>query len=385
MYDQTSFQSNILLHKDTPEENKVVSGKLSLAITTRCYMILFCFSCRCCNAFKIQGRLISLGWLCVRGGGLEGCTDVPAIFLTNTFWHWEISYLMSSITKLKHWSFCVYSHCHHHVLISVIQITGCQGWTHFVRCFLASLHYYYTCLSHLLCYYSFMLIQVQQNQKKKKKFPPHTHFMSLSPGNEPQTEKQVEKVSTLSLVRRDTALLLRDFRQGASNWIHSLLDPNRASASPSTAAEAPPGATGIPPSVTLCAWVCVCSCICSQVGTLGEMWAGREKKMCFAWRLLYSKFPIDTICWKYKTGLSLRVGVYRPHLQCIHWANLGDKSATTSTGPKFICSPYGGGHWLGPFIQHSTNQLSLYPTQLHNTRVVPFISIHLFGAAGLWQ
>uniref|UniRef100_A0AAQ6IGA5 Hormone-sensitive lipase n=1 Tax=Anabas testudineus TaxID=64144 RepID=A0AAQ6IGA5_ANATE len=43
--------------------------------------------------------------------------------------------------------------------------------------------------------------------------------------------KQVEKVSTLSLVRRDTALLLRDFRQGASNWIQSLLDPNRASAS----------------------------------------------------------------------------------------------------------------------------------------------------------
>uniref|UniRef100_A0A3Q1B722 Hormone-sensitive lipase n=1 Tax=Amphiprion ocellaris TaxID=80972 RepID=A0A3Q1B722_AMPOC len=51
------------------------------------------------------------------------------------------------------------------------------------------------------------------------------------------------KVSTLSLVRRDTALMLRDFRQGASNWIQSLLDPNRASASPSTGAE-PPGATG---------------------------------------------------------------------------------------------------------------------------------------------
>ncbi|KAG8009932.1 Hormone-sensitive lipase, partial [Nibea albiflora] len=59
-------------------------------------------------------------------------------------------------------------------------------------------------------------------------------------GNDPQTEAQVEKVSTLSLVRRDTALLLKDFRQGASNWIHSLLDPNRASAPPSTAAEAPP-------------------------------------------------------------------------------------------------------------------------------------------------
>uniref|UniRef100_A0A3B3IK45 Hormone-sensitive lipase n=1 Tax=Oryzias latipes TaxID=8090 RepID=A0A3B3IK45_ORYLA len=41
------------------------------------------------------------------------------------------------------------------------------------------------------------------------------------------TEKQVERVSTLSLVKRDTALFLRDFRQGASNWIHSLLDSNR--------------------------------------------------------------------------------------------------------------------------------------------------------------
>eukprot|EP00064_Thunnus_orientalis_P011637 superscaffoldBa00001697_g11668 len=67
--------------------------------------------------------------------------------------------------------------------------------------------------------------------------------LSAYAGNEPQAEKQVEKVSTLSLVRRDTALLLRDFRQGATNWIHSLLDPNRASASPSTDAEAAPGAT----------------------------------------------------------------------------------------------------------------------------------------------
>ncbi|XP_056299835.1 hormone-sensitive lipase isoform X3 [Pseudoliparis swirei] len=67
--------------------------------------------------------------------------------------------------------------------------------------------------------------------------------LSAYAGNEPQTEVQVEKVSTLSLVRRDTAVLLRDFRQGASNWIHSLLDSNRASASPSTAAARPPGAT----------------------------------------------------------------------------------------------------------------------------------------------
>ncbi|XP_062255900.1 hormone-sensitive lipase isoform X1 [Platichthys flesus] len=67
--------------------------------------------------------------------------------------------------------------------------------------------------------------------------------LSAYAGDKPETEKQVEKVSTLSLVRRDTALMLRDFRQGASNWIHSLLDHNRAPAPPSTAAEAPPGAT----------------------------------------------------------------------------------------------------------------------------------------------
>ncbi|XP_069393843.1 hormone-sensitive lipase isoform X1 [Paralichthys olivaceus] len=67
--------------------------------------------------------------------------------------------------------------------------------------------------------------------------------LSAYAGNEPQTEKQVEKVSTLSLVRRDTALMLRDFRQGASNWIHSLLDHNRAPASSGAAAEVPPGAT----------------------------------------------------------------------------------------------------------------------------------------------
>uniref|UniRef100_A0AAZ3PYW6 Hormone-sensitive lipase n=1 Tax=Oncorhynchus tshawytscha TaxID=74940 RepID=A0AAZ3PYW6_ONCTS len=58
--------------------------------------------------------------------------------------------------------------------------------------------------------------------------------LSAYAGEEPQAEKQVEKVSTLSMVRRDTALLLRDFKQGASNWIHSLLDPNRAAATAST-------------------------------------------------------------------------------------------------------------------------------------------------------
>ncbi|XP_028984274.1 hormone-sensitive lipase isoform X3 [Betta splendens] len=59
--------------------------------------------------------------------------------------------------------------------------------------------------------------------------------LSAYAGAEPQTEKQVEKVSTLSM--------LRDFRQGASNWIHSLLDPSRASSSSSTSAEAGPGPT----------------------------------------------------------------------------------------------------------------------------------------------
>uniref|UniRef100_A0A8C1IXU0 Hormone-sensitive lipase n=1 Tax=Cyprinus carpio TaxID=7962 RepID=A0A8C1IXU0_CYPCA len=48
--------------------------------------------------------------------------------------------------------------------------------------------------------------------------------LSAYAGTDPHVEKQVEKVSTFSMVRRDTALLLRDFKQGASNWIHSLLD-----------------------------------------------------------------------------------------------------------------------------------------------------------------
>ncbi|XP_051722340.1 hormone-sensitive lipase isoform X2 [Ctenopharyngodon idella] len=52
--------------------------------------------------------------------------------------------------------------------------------------------------------------------------------LSAYAGTDPQVEKQVEKVSTFSMVRRDTALLLRDFKQGASNWIHSLLDKGSA-------------------------------------------------------------------------------------------------------------------------------------------------------------
>ncbi|MEQ2204261.1 hypothetical protein XENOCAPTIV_010550 [Xenoophorus captivus] len=83
--------------------------------------------------------------------------------------------------------------------------------------------------------------------------------LSAYAGNEPQTEKQVEKVSTLSLVRRDTALMLRDFRQGASNWIQSLLDPNRASASSNTAAKTTPAAPDTPTAGVFC--VCVCGCV----------------------------------------------------------------------------------------------------------------------------
>lgn len=56
----------------------------------------------------------------------------------------------------------------------------------------------------------------------------HFFMSNVCVGTEPQVEKQVEKVSTLSMVRRDTALLLRDFKQGASNWIHSLLDRGSA-------------------------------------------------------------------------------------------------------------------------------------------------------------
>nr|XP_057909214.1 hormone-sensitive lipase isoform X2 [Doryrhamphus excisus] len=73
--------------------------------------------------------------------------------------------------------------------------------------------------------------------------------LSAYAGNEPQTEKQVERVSTLSMMRRDTALLLRDFRQGASNWIHALLDSNRAANPPSTDAESG-GTTAVRKSVS---------------------------------------------------------------------------------------------------------------------------------------
>uniref|UniRef100_A0A4W4GZS6 Hormone-sensitive lipase n=1 Tax=Electrophorus electricus TaxID=8005 RepID=A0A4W4GZS6_ELEEL len=54
--------------------------------------------------------------------------------------------------------------------------------------------------------------------------------LSAYAGMDTQVEKQVEKVSTLGLVRRDTALLFKDLKQGASNWIHSILESTRASA-----------------------------------------------------------------------------------------------------------------------------------------------------------
>ncbi|KAK1151841.1 hormone-sensitive lipase [Acipenser oxyrinchus oxyrinchus] len=51
--------------------------------------------------------------------------------------------------------------------------------------------------------------------------------LSAYAGTEPMPQKRAEKVNTMSLVRKDTALLLRDFRLGASAWISSLLDNGR--------------------------------------------------------------------------------------------------------------------------------------------------------------
>ncbi|XP_073782133.1 hormone-sensitive lipase isoform X4 [Danio rerio] len=62
--------------------------------------------------------------------------------------------------------------------------------------------------------------------------------LSAYAGTDPQVEKQVEKVSTLSMVKRDASLLLRDFKQGASNWIHSLLDRGSADAVRKSVSEA---------------------------------------------------------------------------------------------------------------------------------------------------
>ncbi|XP_024917463.1 hormone-sensitive lipase isoform X3 [Cynoglossus semilaevis] len=66
-----------------------------------------------------------------------------------------------------------------------------------------------------------------------------TRCLGAYAGNEPQTEKQVEKAGALGLARRDTAGLLRDLRLGATGWFHSLLDSNTSLASST-------GADGLP-------------------------------------------------------------------------------------------------------------------------------------------
>ncbi|MGH0183086.1 UNVERIFIED_CONTAM: hypothetical protein FKN15_011190 [Acipenser sinensis] len=58
--------------------------------------------------------------------------------------------------------------------------------------------------------------------------------LSAYAGTEPMPQKRAEKVNTMSLVRKDTALLLRDFRLGASAWISSLLDNGRGGKNSST-------------------------------------------------------------------------------------------------------------------------------------------------------
>ncbi|KAF4075942.1 hypothetical protein AMELA_G00224720 [Ameiurus melas] len=52
--------------------------------------------------------------------------------------------------------------------------------------------------------------------------------LSAYAGLAPQEEKRVEKVNAFGTVTKDTALLFKGFREGASNWIHSLLDHNKA-------------------------------------------------------------------------------------------------------------------------------------------------------------
>lgn len=107
----------------------------------------------------------------------------------------------------------------------------------------------------------------------------------LPAGTEPETEKQVERVSTLSLVKRDTALFLRDFRQGASNWIHSLLDSNRGSAAPSTATETPPESA----DARAAAGVYSCEC---EVGTLD---VGGFPVSKFPFKLVFDHFCVPRL------------------------------------------------------------------------------------------
>lgn len=198
-----------------------------------------------------------------------------------------------SITELKHSSFfCSF-------LLSTLCIVGfANNCMAILNALCHRLLDYYTSL--IIAFLSSLLLFICAYWRITNTFIRFVHllpsFMS-SPGSGPQTEKQVEKVSTLSLVRRDTALLLRDFRQGASNWIHSLLDSSRAPASTSTAPEAPTEATGI--QVT----VIVVSC---QVGTLGVAWM----------YLIGSCSP----CLGHPPLLRY-VWVYISHILCFHWAN----------------------------------------------------------------
>lgn len=193
-----------------------------------------------------------------------------------------------SITELKHSSFfCSF-------LLSTLCIVGfANNCMAVLNALCQRLLDYYTSL--IIAFLSSLLLFICAYWRITNTFIHFVHllpsFMSSSPGSGPQTEKQVEKVSTLSLVRRDTALLLRDFRQGASNWIHSLLDSSRAPASTSTAPEAPTEATGI--QVT----VIVVSC---QVGTLGV-----------AWMYLIGSCSLS-MSWS-SAPAQICVGVYLPH------------------------------------------------------------------------
>uniref|UniRef100_UPI00398F0088 hormone-sensitive lipase n=1 Tax=Pristiophorus japonicus TaxID=55135 RepID=UPI00398F0088 len=58
--------------------------------------------------------------------------------------------------------------------------------------------------------------------------------LSAYAGTEPVTSasSNLEKVDTLSMVRNDTAVLLRDLRQGASAWLNSLLETGKTSRTP---------------------------------------------------------------------------------------------------------------------------------------------------------
>ncbi|KAM9738501.1 lipase, hormone-sensitive a [Menidia menidia] len=74
-------------------------------------------------------------------------------------------------------------------------------------------------------------------------------------GSDFQTLEPVERRGSLSALGRDTALLLSDLTQGASNWLQSFLDPNRTSGGASSprgrAAARPPAPSSSPDSADL--------------------------------------------------------------------------------------------------------------------------------------